>query len=81
MTREQIINLFTNPVETMHNGLWFSGVEKEGEYKQWWKNGQLWIHCFYKDGERHGEYKEWYDNGTLAVHRLYKNGEVIKDLK
>ena len=25
--------------------------KKEGEYKQWHENGQLGIHCFWKNGE------------------------------
>lgn len=38
---KQIKNLFTNPIETMKSGLYFSGYEGEGEYKQWFKNGEL----------------------------------------
>lgn len=34
----------------MENGLWFSGYEKEGEYKACHKNSQLFIHYSYKDG-------------------------------
>ena len=26
--------------------------EKEGEYKSWWENGQLYIHCYYKEGKK-----------------------------
>ena len=31
--KKQIENLFTDPQETMGNGLYFSGYENEGEYK------------------------------------------------
>ena len=41
-----------------NNGLY------QGEYKSY-KNGKLWIHCYYKDNKYHGIYKEYYDNGNL----------------
>ena len=41
----------------------------DGEYKWWYKNGQLWMHCWYnKDGYLDGEYKEWFYNGQLRKH-------------
>ncbi len=79
MKRQQIENLFTNPIETMMKGLWFSGVEGEGKYKEWNINGQLTAHCFFKKGMCDGEFKIWHNNGELAVHKLYKEGKVIKD--
>jgi len=33
IAREQIVDLFTNPQDTMHSGLWYSGYYEEGEYK------------------------------------------------
>ena len=75
MKREQIKNLFTNPQKTMEDGLWFSGIEGEGEYKKWWSNGQLFTHAFYKDGEKDGEYKGWHISGKLGQHGFYENGK------
>jgi len=71
--KKQIKNLFINPQQTLYNGLWFSGHEGEGEYKEWYSNGELAIHCFYENGEREGEYKEWYENGQLDTHCFYKD--------
>ncbi len=75
IAREQIKDLFTNPQRAMMNGLWFSGYKSEGEYKEWYKNGQLTRHCFYKNDELDGEYKRWHENGQLWVHCFYKQGE------
>jgi len=47
--KKQIIELFTNPQQTLYNGLWFSGHKGEGEYKEWYMNGELDEHCFFKD--------------------------------
>ncbi len=79
IARQQIINLFNNPQETMANGLWFSGYEGEGERKDWHYDGKLWVRCFYKDGKLNGEFKSWWGNGKLSSHQLYKNDEVVKD--
>ncbi len=71
---QQIEDLFTNSMKTMVRGLWFSGVEGEGEYKKWWGNGKLCIHCFYKEDRLNGEYKAWHPNGQLEVDVFYKQG-------
>jgi len=49
---KQIINPFTNPKQTMDDGLWFSGHDGEGEYRKWYGNGQLYQYCYYKNGEK-----------------------------
>ncbi len=78
MKRDKIIDLFVNPIQTMFEGIWFSGEKYKGEYKSWHKNGLIWEHSFYKDGVRDGEYKEWYKNGQLYLHDFYKDGMKIK---
>jgi antitoxin component YwqK of YwqJK toxin-antitoxin module len=47
---------------------------KQGEYKEWHDNGQLYVHCFFVDGKQHGEYKWWYENGQLWEHCFYVDG-------
>ncbi len=79
IAREQIKRLFTNPIETMIYGLYFSGYEGEGEYKLWYENGKLWIRCFFKNDKYEGEFKAWQKNGQLYKHCFFKNGEVVKD--
>mmetsp|Transcript_29795 Transcript_29795/g.33229 ORF Transcript_29795/g.33229 Transcript_29795/m.33229 type:complete len:123 (-) Transcript_29795:24-392(-) len=48
--------------------------KQEGEYKQWYENGQLKEYCHYVNGIREGEYKCWYDNGQLETQSNYVNG-------
>jgi len=79
--RKQIKDLFENPQRTMKEGLWFSGYLGEGEYKEWYDNGLLYKHCFYKDGEEEGEFKQWYENGLLLKHCFYKDGAEDGEFK
>ena len=50
--------------------------KRDGECKEWYDNGQLYQHCYYKDGKRNGEYKSWHDNGQLWIHCYYKDGKL-----
>ena len=43
----------------MNNG------KKEGPYKSYYKNGQLWSEVNYIVGKRNGIYKSYHDNGQL----------------
>ena len=53
----------------------------DGEYKEWWGNGQLRYHYWVKDGLKHGECKQWYDNGQLKEHCWYKDGKQDGEYK
>jgi antitoxin component YwqK of YwqJK toxin-antitoxin module len=55
--------------------------KKQGEYKTWYSNGQLDIHCYYVDGILHGEYKWWYENGQPWVHCFYVDGKRHGEFK
>ena len=68
--------VFTSGIEG--EGVFTSGIKGEGEYKEWHENGQLSMHCFFKNGIKEGKYKEWYENGQLYEHEFYKNGEEIE---
>jgi len=82
MKREYIRKVFTNLDKLKAKGIYFSGVNGEGEYKRWWyDNGQLKIHCFYKNDKLNGEYKEWYSSGKLNTHCFYKNNKLDGDYK
>lgn len=53
-----------------------------GEYKERFFNGNLYVHCFFKNNKLYGEYKDWYNDGTLALHCYYnkygmRHGECI----
>ena len=43
--------------------------KKEGIWKYYHSNGNLWYECFYKNGLLEGLYKSYYSNGSL----FYKN--------
>jgi antitoxin component YwqK of YwqJK toxin-antitoxin module len=62
----------------MVEGIYFSGRFGKGEYMEWYDNGQLALHCFFRNGEYHGEYSEWFDDGRLAMRLFYKNGKRIE---
>lgn len=47
-----------------------------GEYKQWWDNGQIAAHAFLKDGQYDGEFKVWDRDGKLLIHCWYKDGKL-----
>ena len=75
MKRKQIAKVFINLNVLKENGIWYSGVEGEGEYKEWYSNDKLFIHCFFDKGDENGEYKEWYKNGKQRINAIYKNGK------
>ena len=47
---------------------------KDGEYKEYYKNGKLKTQALYKNGKRDGYYFEYYDNSNLKT-----LGKVIKE--
>ena len=50
---------------------------KQGPYEEYYKNGQLYGKCTYKDGELDGPYETYYDNGQLMEKDVYKMGERL----
>ena len=49
---------------------------RQGEYKDYYDNGKLDIHCYYKDNKYHGIYKEYYYNGKLYNICNFINDEI-----
>ena len=60
---------------------WLSGTEGEGEYFGFLNNGNIWEHCFWKNGELHGKYKRFWDDGNIMIHNFYQNGELHGEYK
>ena len=59
----------------------FNG-KREGEYKEYYNNGQLCMICNYKNNKIEGECKEYYKNGKLELMHNYKNDKInIKMIK
>uniref|UniRef100_A0A6C0E999 Uncharacterized protein n=1 Tax=viral metagenome TaxID=1070528 RepID=A0A6C0E999_9ZZZZ len=44
-----------------------------GEYKEWWNNGQIKLYCHYVNGKEDGSYAQWYSNGNLKSQANYVN--------
>ena len=51
---------------------------RQGEYKSWHVNGNMWMYSFYVDGKLHGERKAWNGDGTLVSHTFWVNGKVYR---
>ena len=81
MKKEYIRRIFTNIEKLKEEGIYLSGIDGEGEYKMWYDNGQLYRHCFYKNGELDGEYKEWYKNNKLWEHCFFKKRRIEGEYK
>jgi antitoxin component YwqK of YwqJK toxin-antitoxin module len=47
---------------------------REGEYKEYHENGQLWVICNYIDGKIEGELKSYHNNGQLEAICNYIDG-------
>ncbi len=54
---------------------------KQGEYKDYYYNDQLYVHTFYLNGKLHGEYKDYHNNGQLSVHSFYQNSKLHGECK
>jgi len=80
--KQQIREIFTDLKELKHNGIWFSEKRWEGEFKRWYSNGQLFVHCFYNGKDIFkGEYKRWHENGQLFIYCNYKNNKKVGEYK
>jgi len=53
----------------------------EGEYKEWYDDGTLYINFFIADGMKHGEFLEWDSDGTLLQNLFfYYDRDVTAEL-
>lgn len=55
--------------------------KKNGEFKSWHKNGELFEHAFYKNDRYHGEFKSWNNSGDRFENFNYKDGMPIGEQK
>jgi antitoxin component YwqK of YwqJK toxin-antitoxin module len=56
-------------------GNYISG-KREGEYREWYKNGNLKCFVSYLHGKKHGMSKRWYPDGTLKLYCGYHRGKL-----
>ena len=54
-------------------------IEKEGEYKCFFSNGQLKIKGEYKEGRKHGSWQWYYQNGQSLKEIIYENDKLISE--
>jgi len=48
---------------------------KEGQYQEWYSNGQLKYNAYFKKGKRNGISSEYYLNGQIQAEEHWKNGQ------
>ena len=51
---------------------------QNGKYIEYYKNGQIKVQGYYKEGKRDGEFKTFLRNGKSAGSVIYKDGKIIK---
>ena len=51
---------------------------KQGEWKEFYPNGEIKTEKTYKDDLLHGYYKEYDTRGKLVLTMLYENGSIVK---
>jgi antitoxin component YwqK of YwqJK toxin-antitoxin module len=82
MKLKEIKTYYDNDILHQHYFVNENNGKKEGKYKNWWCNGQLFIISYYKNGFLDGEYKVWNkDGGKLWINSYYKNGKVVGEHK
>lgn len=48
----------------------------DGEYLEYYNNGQILIHCFYTNGLKNGKYKSYFKNGNVQKECEYINDKI-----
>ncbi len=60
----------------VHSTTHFINNYRQGEYKQYYYDGTLNIHCSYTKGDLDGVYKRYDENGYLWCKCYYTNGKI-----
>ena len=66
--------LFTGEITGKEHGKIIKG-KREGEWLEYWDNGQLYSRKKYIGGKYNGEYFSYYESGQLNVNVNYKDGK------
>ncbi len=70
---------FTGNVTGKERGKISKG-KKEGEWLNYYENGQLFIKGNFRDGKLDGEFLMYDEDGKLKRTRIYKDGEIIETI-
>jgi len=82
LRRHYIKEMFAGRLEQLkRSGIWLNGFKGEGEHKEWYTNGQLFIHNHFKNGKLDGEFESRWKNGQLYVRCYYKNDKLDGEYK
>ena len=71
LKKDYIRDIFERLDSRKEEGIYFSGIFDEGEFKQWYKNGQLKTHGWWKNGKLEGEETKWNPSGSLYTHSWF----------
>ncbi|MBF0432669.1 MAG: hypothetical protein HQK83_15400 [Fibrobacteria bacterium] len=52
---------------------------KHGNYRLWYKNGQIKSTAPYKRGLKHGKEKKWFKNGKIQYEGEYQQGHLVEE--
>ena len=81
LQEKYLLEILSGNLKILEYGLWIDGIEYEGLYKYWYKNGQIQKRRFYKNGLLNGEYKSWYNNGQICEYSFCKDGKLDGEYK
>ena len=70
---------FTGAIIGKEEGKIING-KREGEWLEYWGNGQLYSQRTYKDGKYEGEYFSYYESGQLNINVNYTDGKKDGEL-
>ena len=65
------LELFPNSSKVEKSITLVNGV-RNGEYKEFYKNGRIRYEAFYMNGKKHGSSQEFFENGSLAFETSYE---------
>jgi antitoxin component YwqK of YwqJK toxin-antitoxin module len=51
----------------------YENEQRNGEWKAWYKNGNLWSTGYYKNGKRNGKGIAYHENGKKYIEGLYRD--------
>jgi len=54
----------------------FSSGKRDGQWVQWYRNGQKEVEGVYYRGKKHGDWSLWYEDGTLKEQGQFDMGKV-----
>ena len=53
--------------------------DRNGKYREWYKNGQIRVNGVYKMGIKNGKWEYWYQDGIKRLEDIYENSQKNGD--